>query len=93
MRIRTINLGYNLPANVLAKAGISSLRVYATVVNPFILWSPIVRQGLAVDPEGNGYGGVATSTAAGENVTARAITVNLNNPPTRTFQLGVNLKF
>lgn len=93
IKVRSINLGYNLPANVLAKAGISSLRVYATVVNPFILWSPIVRQGLAIDPEGNGYGGVATSTAAGENVTGRAITVNLNNPPTRTFQLGVNLKF
>lgn len=97
IKIRSINLGYNLPANLLTKTGLSSLRVYATVVNPFILWSPLVRSGLTIDPEGNGYGSVATSQGQNRdqnpNVTTRSITVNLNNPPTRTFQLGVNVKF
>ncbi|MFC5285104.1 SusC/RagA family TonB-linked outer membrane protein [Pedobacter alpinus] len=95
IKIRSINLGYNLPSNLLTKTGLSSVRVYATAVNPFILWSPLVKSGLAIDPEGNGYGGVASSngSATGQNVTGRAITVNLNNPPTRTLQLGVNVKF
>lgn len=93
IKVRSINLGYNLSPKLLTKTGLSSVRINATVVNPFILWSPLVRSGLAIDPEGNGYGGVATSSVAGENVNGRAITVNLNNPPTRTFQLGVNVKF
>ncbi|TKB96610.1 SusC/RagA family TonB-linked outer membrane protein [Pedobacter cryotolerans] len=95
IKVRSINFGYNLSSKLLAKTGLSSVRVYATAVNPFILWSPLVRSGLAIDPEGNGYGGVATSNGStvGQNVTGRAITVNLNNPPTRTFQLGVNVKF
>ena len=95
IKVRSINLGYNLPSKILTKTGLSSVRIYATAVNPLILWSPLVRSGLAIDPEGNGYGGLATSngSSVGQNVTGRAITVNLNNPPTRTFQLGVNVKF
>lgn len=103
VKMRSINLGYTFSPNALKKAGISSLRVYATCFNPFIIYSPLVSSGLGIDPEGNAVGGIVQSTANTSNPTAgggssgtstsRAITTNLNNPPTRTFQLGVNVKF
>jgi len=93
IKVRSIDLGYTIPPKVLEKAGISSLRVYLTVANPFILYSPFVKQGYGPDPEGNGYGGVSTSTVGGTPVPGRAITVNLNTPPTRQFNIGVNLQF
>lgn len=102
VKMRSINFGYTIPSKMLAKVGISSLRVYATCFNPFIIYSPLVHDGLAIDPEGNAVGGIVSSTANTSNPTAgggaagtgssRAITVNLNNPPTRTFQLGVSVK-
>ena len=57
IKMRSINLGYTVPSKILAKAGISSLRVYVTALNPFILYSPFVKGGFGPDPEGNGYGG------------------------------------
>ncbi|MGI4022875.1 MAG: SusC/RagA family TonB-linked outer membrane protein [Janthinobacterium lividum] len=103
IKMRSINFGYTIPAKLIQKAGISSLRVYATCFNPFIIYSPLVRSGYAIDPEGNATGGIVTSqvnasypAAGGGNAStgsSRAITVNLNNPQTRTFQLGINARF
>ncbi len=88
IKMRSINLGYTINGNVLNKIGVTSARIYLNATNPFILYSPLVRDGLAVDPEGNGYG----NTIQGGNFN-RFVTVNLNNPPVRQFTLGVNLKF
>ncbi len=94
IKVRSINLGYSLPAKMLNKAGISSLRVYVTALNPFMIYAPLVKDGLGLDPEGNGYGGaVASAVTATATAPGRAITVNLNTPPTRQFNIGVNLKF
>jgi len=94
IKMRSINVGYTIPSDLLKKAGISSLRVYATCSNPFIIWSPLTKSGLGIDPEGNGYGGtLAGPSGYSSGAIGRAITVGLNDPPTRTFQLGVNLKF
>jgi hypothetical protein len=92
IKVRSINLGYVIPSKFLTNIGITSLRVYLTAQNPFIVYSPLVKAGLAVDPEGNGYGGAVTSSAGG-SVPNRAITVNLNAPPVRQFNFGVNVKF
>ena len=88
-------MGYEIPSATLKRAGISSLKVYVTAINPFIIYSPLVRAGLAVDPEGNGYGGAVTSPTAGGSTGSpnRQISVNANNPSTRQFNLGINLKF
>lgn len=101
VKMRSINLGYRFELEALKKAGIKSLRVYATCYNPFIIWSPLVRSGLGIDPEGNATGGIVISTAnagypiagggGASTTSSRAITVNLNNPPIRTFQIGVNM--
>ncbi len=37
LRCTDITLGYNLPLNLITKAGMSKLRFYASVTNPFIL--------------------------------------------------------
>ncbi len=98
IRVRSINLGYTFPAKLLSKAGISSARVFASVSNPFIVYSPMVRDGYAIDPEGTGTGstgnpGVLTpqggSSAAAP---ARSITLGINTPSTREFTFGINLK-
>ncbi len=100
IKMRTINFGYTIPSRALGRSGITSLRVYLTALNPFIIYSPFVKEGYGPDPEGNGYGGAISSTAAGGSVGAggvngqsRQITVNANNPSTRSFNLGVSLKF
>ena len=87
-------LGYNIPSKICTKLGIVGLRIYVTALNPFILYSPFVKDGFGPDPEGNGYGGFVSSQGSGNTgVPGRAITVNLNNPTTREFNVGLNLKF
>lgn len=92
--MRSISLGYTIPAKVIKHAGFSSLRIYTTCNNPFIVYSPLVRSGLAIDPEGNGYGNqLAGASSFSTNALNRAITVGLSNPPARTFSIGLNAKF
>jgi TonB-linked SusC/RagA family outer membrane protein len=95
IKCRTINLGYQFPVSLLKRTGLTSLRVYANVTNPFIIYSPLVNDGLVVDPEGNGYGGAVSTPAYSGSVPVqgRQISVNANNPPMRQYILGVNLKF
>ena len=88
IKMRSINVGYTVSAKALNKIGVSSARIYLNATNPFIIYSPLVKAGLAVDPEGNGYG----NTIQGGNFN-RFVTVNLNNPPVRQYTLGLNLKF
>jgi len=95
-KARSINAGYTFSSDLIRKAGMSSARLYFSVTNPFIIWSALTKQGLAIDPEGNGTagGGTTVSSQGGSApVSNGQIVVNLNNPPVRTFTLGVNLKF
>ncbi len=94
IKIRTIDLGYTLSPKLLGKSGIQSLRAYISVQNPFILWSPLVRDGLGLDPEGNGTGNtVGTQGGGATAVPGRAITVGMGVPPTRQMIIGVNVRF
>ncbi|MFT3826938.1 MAG: TonB-dependent receptor [Chitinophagaceae bacterium] len=94
IKCRSINLGYQVPVGLLKKAGINSVRVYVNVTNPFIIYSPFVRDGLGPDSEGNGYGGAVTAAGSGDvGAPTRQISVNANNPSFRQFLLGLNVKF
>ncbi|MEQ1796836.1 MAG: TonB-dependent receptor [Lacibacter sp.] len=95
IKIRTIDLGYTLPNSLVEKLRIQSLRVYVSAQNPFILWAPLVRDGLGLDPEGNGTGNAIGSQGGGAAnvVNNRTITVGMGVPPTRQVIFGVNLKF
>lgn len=94
IKIRTIDFGYNVSNKLLSRAGIQSMRAYVSAQNPFILWSPLVRDGLGLDPEGNGTGNAVGSNAGGgAPVQGRAITVGMGVPPTRQIIFGVNVSF
>jgi TonB-linked SusC/RagA family outer membrane protein len=91
MKVRSISLGYSLPAAWLGKSGVSSLRIYVQTQNPFkAFFSEYVEAG-GVDPETNGFGGSVTE-GFGPNGTNR-LTVNPNTPPTKSFIFGVNIKY
>ncbi|UFH55426.1 TonB-dependent receptor [Spirosoma sp. KNUC1025] len=97
IKVRSINLGYTFSSALIKKIGMNSARVYFNATNPLILYSPLVSQKLAVDPEGNSYAsGQSTLNPQGASergTPERQVAVNLNNPPVRQFTLGVNLKF
>jgi len=94
IKCRAINLGYDVPGNILGKVGVTSFRAYVSMVNPFVVWSPFVKEGYGPDPEGNGFGGGIRSQGTTEAGTVgRQITVNANNPAIRQFIFGVNLIF
>jgi TonB-dependent starch-binding outer membrane protein SusC len=95
IKIRTIDLGYTFSSKLLGKSGIQSVRAYVSAQNPFILWAPLVRDHLGLDPEGNGTGNTVSSQGGGATAVPnnRAITVGMGVPPTRQIIFGVNLKF
>ncbi len=95
IKCRSINIGYDIPSTVLKRTGLSSLRVYVNATNPFIIYSPFVRDGYGPDPEGNGYGNAVGTPAITGSVAqqSRQVSVNANNPAVRQFIIGVNLKF
>ena len=96
IKMRSITLGYNLSEKQMGKTGLSSLRIYLSVENPFIIYSPFVRDGFGPDPEGNGYGGAVNTGTYSTNVTGstnRQISVNANNPSMRLVNFGLNLRF
>lgn len=92
-RIRSINLGYTLNTATLKKIGAASTRVYFTIDNVGILYSPYYRQ-TGIDPEGTATGNNGVSTPGnirgGNN---GIVTINANTPPARTFTFGLNITF
>lgn len=91
LKIRTISLGYNLPSNWLGKTGISTLHLYVQAQNPFkAFFSDYVDAG-GLDPETSGAGGSVTE-GFGPNLTTR-LTVQPNTPPTKSFIVGINIKY
>ncbi|SKC64485.1 SusC/RagA family TonB-linked outer membrane protein [Ohtaekwangia koreensis] len=91
LKIRTITLGYNVPRQVLAKAGISNLRVYVAAQNPFVMFSPYHDES-GMDPETNSYGNENAAVPYSSNL-RRILTVGTNTPSTRNYLLGLNLTF
>ncbi len=95
-RVRSINLGYNLPKSVTERAKIHNARVYFTAQNPFLLYSPYVSKHNGVDPEPTGQGntgivgGLPNQRSSGPN---QALVISASTPPTRSFILGLNLTF
>ncbi|MDJ1480018.1 TonB-dependent receptor [Cytophagaceae bacterium YF14B1] len=96
IKCRSINLGYTFSSRIINKIGASSARLYVNLTNPFIVYSPLVRDKLVLDPEGNSYAQDATVSPTGASETGvpgRQIGVNMNNPPVRQYTLGLNIKF
>lgn len=90
LKIRTITLGYNFDQlQALKNVGISKLRVYASILNPFVMCSPYKKES-GMDPETNSYGNENAAVAYGQK---RLLTIGTNTPSTRTYMFGVNFTF
>jgi TonB-linked SusC/RagA family outer membrane protein len=87
LKMRTITLGYNFTQKWMKNAGIDRLRLYFTVQNPFVLFSPYHSE-TGMDPETNSYGNENTVLIA---YPARLLTIGVNSPATRNYILGINL--
>lgn len=73
LKIRTINLGYTLPSQLARRINVKSLRVYSSINDAIILFSPLHDRFPGIDPESAGTLGVDTppnkSILFGLNVT------------------------
>jgi len=102
IRVKSINLGYNIPTLLTKKIGMNSLRLYASVSNPFILYAPIMHHGFSVpDPEStfgvvpadpSASGNIGGANAGSTGVGYRGIGVNAGEQ-TRDFIIGINARF
>ncbi|MNQ89554.1 hypothetical protein D3C85_1048650 [compost metagenome] len=90
LKIRTISLGYNFKNKFLDQSGLERFRIYCTVQNPFVMFSPYHKES-GMDPETNSYGdqNAAVTTA----YQRRLLTLGTNTPATRNFLIGFNLTF
>jgi TonB-linked SusC/RagA family outer membrane protein len=91
LKIRNITLGYNFNSETLKKVGISSLRLYAAVQNPFIISSAYYSES-GLDPEPNSMSdqGQFHATKLGGHALP---VVGTNAPCTRNYLIGLNLSF
>jgi TonB-linked SusC/RagA family outer membrane protein len=105
IKIRSIDLGYTIPAAWAKAAFMSSARIYIQVQNPLI-WSPlgIYKKNKAIDPDALSYstrfGGSGSPSgiafAEGDlnsGVNTSTAGRGVNYPATRAFIVGVNLGF
>lgn len=90
LKIRTMTLGYNFDRNILDALRISNLRLYATVTNPFVMFSPYHKES-GMDPEPNSRGD--QNQAVNTSYKNRFPVVGATNPSTTNYLLGINLTF
>ena len=94
LKVRAITLGYNFDnLKAVKDFGISRLRLYATVQNPFVLFSPFTNE-CGLDPETNSYANQNTAVGIdGYTGKHRMPIVGYNTPSTRNFLFGINVTF
>lgn len=83
VKVRNINLGYTFGASALKKIGLSSLRLYSSIQNPFI-FSEYRNVHKGIDPE--------VFMDGEQGVGAGVVNANIT-PPTVQFTFGINAKF
>ncbi len=95
LKVRTISLGYDFSRTLLKNSDVK-LRMYATVQNPFVMFSPFHKES-GMDPETNSFGDqnvASTGAISGNNaLLRRLLIVGYNTPATRNYIVGVNLTF
>jgi hypothetical protein len=84
-----MTFGYNFTQKWLKPAGIERMRVYCTLENPFVFFSPYKNMS-GMDPETNSHATENTAVSAGPY---RILTIATNTPSTRNYLIGLNLTF
>lgn len=108
IRAKSINLGYNLPGKLLKNLGVSSLRIYANVTNPFFIYAPIRKQSFSVPdaestynyagsgaanlPAGVSASGNIAGADAGSGANFRGVSI-IAGEQTCDFIIGINARF
>jgi TonB-dependent starch-binding outer membrane protein SusC len=90
-KIRTITLGYNLTEKFIKDFGIDRFRLYCTLQNPFVIYSPYHKE-TGMDPETNSRGDENAAVTTG-TYQRRLLTIGTNTPSTRSVLIGLNLTF
>lgn len=94
-KVGQITLGYNFNQDMawVRKAGIGSARLYFSIQNAFVLFSPFNNE-TGLDPVTNSYGddNAAVTNDLPYNESTM-LTVGTNTPQTRNFIFGLNLTF
>lgn len=90
MKIRTITLGYDFSRSLIKNPDVR-MRMYFTVQNPFVMFSPFHKES-GLDPETNSFGNENAAVNLSQNL-RRILTVGFNTPSTRNYIVGINLSF
>ena len=90
LKVRTITLGYTFPKEWVEKIKLNSARLYATITNPFVMFSPFKKES-GLDPEPNSL--VNENVSTGSGMPSRFLSIGYNTPSTRQFIFGVKLTF
>ncbi len=88
LKIRTITLGYDFNRSLIKSKDVR-LRMYFTVQNPFVMFSPFHKES-GLDPETNSYGNENVATGG---YPRRFLSVGVNSPALRNYVVGLNLNF
>jgi len=91
LKINTITVGYNVRSELLKTAGFEKLRLYGTLQNPFVLFSPYYNE-TGMDPQTNSYADDGAANAM-PPTPSRFLIVAANTPSTKNFIIGVNVTF
>jgi TonB-linked SusC/RagA family outer membrane protein len=83
IKIRNINFGYNFSSDIAKKIGLTSLRLYSSIQNPFI-FSEYRKVHKGIDPE--------TFIDGEQGVEGGVINANIA-PPVVQYTFGINAKF
>ena len=94
LKFRTITLGYNFEnLKAIKSVGIDRLRLYASIQNPFVLFSPFNNES-GLDPETNSWANENTAVPVdGYTGKHKMPIVGYNTPATRNFIFGLNVTF
>ncbi|TGE06192.1 SusC/RagA family TonB-linked outer membrane protein [Hymenobacter fodinae] len=92
IKVRSIDLGYTLPATLTQRAKMSTARIYVQVQNPLI-WSPVeyYKKNKAIDPDALSYSTRFNGSTA--NNGGVSFDYGTNYPVTRAFIVGLNVGF
>jgi TonB-linked SusC/RagA family outer membrane protein len=89
LKVRTITLGYDFKHEMIKVIGAQRLRLYATLQNPFVLFSPFHNE-TGMDPEPNSRGNQNQASPA---YNQRLLVIGYNAPTTRNVLFGINVTF
>lgn len=90
IRLKSLSIGYSLPASLISKVGLTNAKVYFTGQNLWV-WSPMFRITRAIDPEAvEAEAQVDNSTYLMSTFTGSQTDIY---PILKTFTLGLNLTF